>query len=67
MGFNSGFKGLMFSWNLSISITTGYGQADWDSKPNRGKGFLSSPKLLDELSGQASLPFIWHGGLFAQG
>jgi len=21
---------------------TGYGQADWDSKPNRRKGFLSS-------------------------
>jgi hypothetical protein len=33
----------MFNWNLSISIMTGYGQADWDSKPNRRKGFWSSP------------------------
>jgi hypothetical protein len=33
----------MFSWNISISIMTGYGQDDWDSKPNRRKGVLSAP------------------------
>jgi hypothetical protein len=41
----------MFSWNISISITTGYGQADWDSKPNRRKGLLFSPSTAFYLKG----------------
>jgi len=41
----------MISWNISISITTGYGQADWDSKPKRRKGFLSSPSTAFYLRG----------------
>lgn len=40
-------------------------QRNRNSVAGRGKRFLSSPKLLDELSDQARLPFIWHGGLFA--
>jgi len=41
----------MFSWNISISIMTGHGQDDWDLKPNRRKGILSSPSTAFYLRG----------------
>jgi hypothetical protein len=55
---------LIWSWDASVGIATGYGLDGWSSIPGRDKRFFSSPQRPHRFCGPPSFLSSWYRELF---